>query len=272
MKKAKVGLALGGGAARGLAHIGVIDILQREGVPIDLIAGTSIGGLIGALYAREKDCRLIREQAAGMNLRKVLSLADLTVLKSGLFEGRAVIRMLKEIMGSDIDFGDLSIPLTLVATDVITGEEVIINQGSVLEGIRASISIPGIFTLAQWRERYLVDGGLVNPVPVSVAREMGADFTIAVNVMPDASERVRQARTEQTPRKEPNIFNVLIQSFYIGTYALAKTSLESADIVIRPHTAHINPADFHHAEECIRQGELAAEAALPEIKRKLSKA
>jgi NTE family protein len=273
MKKIKVGLALGGGAARGMAHIGVLEVLQREGIPIDMIAGTSIGGLVGAFCARGQDCSVMKEMALKINVVKMLSLADLTLPKSGLFGGKAVIKMLKKTMGEDVRFEELAIPLALVATDIITGEEVVINRGSVLDGVRATISIPGIFTVAKRRDRYLVDGGLVNPVPVSVVKDMGADFIIAVNVMPDVGTRVRHLKKEgKKDWKEPNIFNVILQSLYIGTYIIAKASTEGADITINPDTTKINPGDFHRAGECIELGEIAAREAMPEIKRKLSQA
>ena len=273
MKKKKVGLALGGGAARGLAHIGVLEVLQREGIPIDMIAGTSIGGLVGAFCARGQDFGRLKDMAVKINLVKMLSLADLALPKSGLFGGKAVISMLEKMMGNDVKFDELPIPLALVATDIITGEEVVIDRGSVLEGVRATISIPGIFTVAKRQGRYLVDGGLVNPVPVSVLKDMGADFIIAVNVMPDVGDRVRHLKKEgKKDWKEPNIFNVILQSLYIGTYIIAKASTEGADIVITPDTAHISPGDFHHARECIEEGEIATREAMPEIKRKLSKA
>jgi len=273
MKKIKVGLALGGGAARGLAHIGVLEVLERERIPIDMIAGTSIGGMVGAFRARGQDSSVMREMALKLSPMKILSLADLALPKSGLFGGKAVIKMLQKVMGKDVKFDELPMPLALVATDIITGEEVVIDQGSVLEGVRASISIPGIFTVAKRQNRYLVDGGLVNPVPVSVLKSMGADFIIAVNVIPDMSTRVSHFKKEGTKEwKEPNIFNVILQSLYIGTYIIAKASTEGADIAINPDTAKINPGDFHRARECIAQGELAAREAMPEIKRKLSQA
>jgi NTE family protein len=273
MKKIKVGLALGGGAARGLAHIGVLEVLERERIPIDMIAGTSIGGMVGAFRARGQDSSVMREMALKLSPMKILSLADLALPKSGLFGGKAVIKLLQKVMGKDVKFDELPMPLALVATDIITGEEVVIDQGSVLEGVRASISIPGIFTVAKRQNRYLVDGGLVNPVPVSVLKSMGADFIIAVNVIPDMSTRVSHFKKEGTKEwKEPNIFNVILQSLYIGTYIIAKASTEGADIAINPDTAKINPGDFHRARECIAQGELAAREAMPEIKRKLSQA
>lgn len=269
--KRKVGLALGGGAARGLAHIGVVDVLQKEGIPIDMIAGTSIGALVGAVYAQGKDCEVVKDLALSINVTKMMSLADLAIPKTGLIGGKGIIKLLGKVIGSDVKFEDLEMPLAFVATDIITGEEVVINQGSVLDGIRASISLPGIFTVVKWNDRYLVDGGLVNPVPVSILKQMGADFIIAVNVIPDIGERMHQTPKGKKQRvKKPNIFNILLQSLYIGTYYLAKSSLEGADIAINPQVVHLNPADFHRAKEFILQGELAAKTSIPEIKRKLS--
>jgi NTE family protein len=255
-----------------MAHIGVLEVLEQEGIPIDMIAGTSIGGMVGAFRARGQDSRVMKEIALKLNVMKMLSLADLALPRSGLFGGKAVINLLQKTMGNDVKFEELPIPLALVATDIITGEEVVIDRGSVLEGVRATISIPGIFTVAKWRDRYLVDGGLVNPVPVSVLKKMGADFIIAVNVMPDVGADIRHLKQASQKPKEPNIFNVILQSLYIGTYIIAKASIEGADIIITPNTIHIHPGDFHRAGECIEQGELAAREAMPEIKRRLSQA
>lgn len=270
MGKRKVGLALGSGLARGLAHIGVLKVLQSEGIPIDMIAGTSAGAVIGAICAQGKEAGLMADLARGLDWKKMISLVDLAVPKTGLIGGRKIKNWLELIIGSDIKFSDLKIPLACVATDIITGEEVIIKRGSVLEGVRASISLPGIFTVAKWNGRYLVDGGLVNPVPVSVLKEMGADFIIAVNVKPDVSKGTQQLGKEEARNlKEPNIFSVLLQSIFIGISSQVQHSLEEADIVIHPQLAHIHPNDFHQAQECILQGELAAQVSIPEIKRLL---
>ena len=269
-RKKKVGLALGGGGARGLAHIGVLQVLQEHRVPIDMIAGVSVGALIGALYAQSKDADVIEDVALQLDRKKLFSLVDLTLPRTGFIKGGKVRNLLRQIMGSDLAFSDLKIPLACVATDINVCGEVVIDQGSVLEALRASISIPAIFTVVKWKGRYLVDGGLVNPVPVSVAKRMGADFIIAVNVIPDVAERVHRADRERTERaKEPNIFNIIMQSIYIGTYSLVKSSMEEADIIIEPNVGHIGSGDFHHAQECILQGEMAAQASVPEIKKKL---
>ena len=262
MPKKKIGLALGSGAARGLAHIGVLEVLEKEGIPIDMIAGTSTGAAIGALYAQGKDASQIKSLATDLNWKKLASLVDLALPKTGFIGGRKIKNLLASVIG-DIEFGDLKIPLACVATDMGTGEEVVINRGSVLEGIRASISLPVIFTVAKWEGRYLVDGGLVNPVPVSILKRMGADFIIAVNVIPDIDERTHRVD------KEPNIISVIMQSLYIATYSLVRSSLTAADIVIEPQVAHIAAGDFHQARECILQGKIAAQDALMQIKRRL---
>ena len=266
MRKGKIGLALGGGAARGLAHIGVLEVLEKEGIPIDMIAGTSAGAAIGALYAQGKEASQIKDLAINMGWKQLVSLVDLALPRSGFIEGTKIKNLLKSIMG-DIKFSDLRIPLACVATDIRSGEEVVINQGSVLEGVRASISIPVIFTAVKWQDRYLVDGGLVNPVPVNTVKEMGADFIIAVNVIPDMGDRTQQVKEF----KKPNIFNVMLQSIYIATYSVVRASLEGADIVIEPQLTHIGYGDFHRIRDCISQGELAAQDSISKIKEQAGK-
>ena len=265
MHKRKVGLALGSGAARGLAHIGVLEVLEKEGIPIDMIAGTSAGAAIGALYAEGKDASVIKSLTLDLSWKRLASLADLALPRTGFIKGKKIQGLLEVIIGGDMKFSDLKIPFACVAADIMTGEEVVINQGSVLEGIRASISIPVIFTVVKWKGRYLVDGGLVNPVPVSVLRQMGADFIIAVNVIPAVRDRAQRVGEI----KEPNIISVAMQSLYIASYSAVKSSLEGADIVIEPQMAGITYGDFSRAEECILQGALATQGSIPEIKRQL---
>jgi len=268
MNSPKVGLALGGGYARGLAHIGVLEVLEREGIPIDFIAGTSIGALIGALYAREKEAALIKKQTTGLDWVGLASLIDPVVPKSGLITGKRVTNLLKRFMG-DITFKELDIPLACVATDIISGDEIVIDEGSVLEAIRASISIPVIFTVVKKDGRFLVDGGLVNNVPVSVARKMGANYVIAVDVTPSRKER-QEHLLQHAEIKEPGMLQVMVQSMYITTYRSAHNVTAGADTVIHPKLAHINPSDFHKMRECILEGELSAVDMIPKIKRDLA--
>jgi NTE family protein len=266
----KVGLALSGGAARGLAHVGVISVLHKEGIPIDMIAGTSAGAIMGAVYARHRDTEKMKEYALDPGWKKRVPMIDPSFPKTGFIKGKKIEKLLESFLGGNIEFKDLRIPFACVATDITTGEEVVINRGPVAEALRASISIPGIFTLVKREGRYLVDGGLTTPVPVEVVRKMGADFIIAVNVNPDVSDRMDKAvKHPERVQKSPNIFQVLIQSIYITTYSLARNSLEKADIIIEPAIADISAGDFSRTPELIGLGELAAAEAVPEIKRKL---
>lgn len=268
--KKKVGLALGGGYARGLAHIGVIELLEKEGIPIDLIAGTSIGAVVGAIYAHRRDISEIKKQAKQLDVAGVTALVDLTLPRSGIISGKRITGLLHRLLG-DITFEDLRLPFSCVATDITTGDEVVLQEGSVLEAVRASISVPVIFSVLHKQGRFLVDGGLVNPVPVSVVKSMGADFVIAVDVTPDKIERANYLK-ENVENKPPNIFHVMVQSIYITSYLSARKDTEGADTIIHPHLAHIAPSEFYRAGESILEGEMTAIDCLPEIKRKLDEA
>jgi len=178
----KFGLALGGGSARGLAHVGVIQVLEAYHIPIDIIAGTSIGSVVGSLYAAGASINQLEEAALSMKKSKTLSLIDLALPHSGLISGKRIEEMLSDLALEDKTFDDLKIPFATVATDVESGAEVILNQGKIIDAVRASISIPGIFTPVKYQDYYLVDGGVVNPVPVDVVQKMGADIIIAVSL------------------------------------------------------------------------------------------
>jgi NTE family protein len=266
----RVGLALSSGAARGLAHVGVLAALERRGIPIDLIAGTSIGAIVGASYAAGKDISEIKKAVAGLNRRQMLSLADFTIPTKGFIKGKRITGWLKSVIG-DVNFKDLKIPFACVATDIETGEEVVMKQGSVVAAVRASASMPVIFTPTRLGGRYLVDGGLVNPIPVRLLREMGAELVIAVSVVPYLSDRLKPPDADDPPKpKEPNILGVLIRMMYIIGYQAALGGLREADITIAPDVAHIRPDNFNRARECILRGEHAARRAIPEIERQLT--
>ncbi len=179
----KIGLALGSGAARGWAHIGVINALSEVGIRPDCVAGTSIGALVGAAYASGK-IRSLEELARGLDWRKVVSFFDVVFPRSGLIDGRKIADSVREhVEPGNIE--DLPLPFRAVSTDLVTSGEVVIKDGDVVEAVRASISVPGMFTPVRRGAMILVDGGLVNPVPVSVARRMGADYVIAVDLTHD---------------------------------------------------------------------------------------
>ncbi len=261
MAKGKVGLALGGGAARCLAHIGVLEVLERAGISIDIIAGTSMGAIVGALYANGRSASEIKALAMEIAPKSLSFFADPVLPKTGLIRGRKIENLLKSIIG-DIEFRDLKMPFACVATDVDSGEEVVMKDGSVWKAVRASGSIPVILSVPNWEGRYLVDGGLVNPVPVRLVQEMGADFIIAVSVAPFGS--IRKARA-------PNILEVIMQILNIASHQIVTYSLSGADIVIEPQVGNIGFLDFHRARECILQGELATQDLVSAIKKRYAK-
>jgi len=274
-RKTRVGLALGGGAAKGIAHIGVLKVLEKENIPIDMIAGTSAGALIGALSACGRSAREIENIVRGWDWKHRAQMIDLSLPKSGFIAGRKLTDFLRSIIG-DASFSDLKVPFACIATDINSGEEIVIDKGSVLDAVRASISLPVIFTIVKRKGRYLVDGGLVDPVPVDIIKIMGADFVIAVNVLSyldRTRERVyiENPAVEEAPAaKEPNLFSILMKMTSIPTSQVIEDSLNGADVVIEPKVEHIGLGDFHRAEESILAGGLAAIDAVPQIKRELT--
>jgi len=179
-RRPKIGLALGSGSARGLAHLGVIRAIEDAGIEVDFIAGSSMGALIGAIYASGK-LNELEASFRGFDWKKSASFFDVVLPKSGLLDGAKVSELVRaHIHHETIEM--LAKPFAAVATDIVSGEEVVIRSGDVIEAVRASISVPGIFTPVRSNGHILVDGGLTNPVPVSVARAMGADIVIAVDL------------------------------------------------------------------------------------------
>jgi NTE family protein len=179
-RKPIIGLALGSGAGRGLAHIGVLRAIEEAGITIDVIAGTSIGALIGAVYASGK-LRSLEQDFRRFDWRTIGSYFDPGVPRSGLLKGKKIVEFVRSHLSART-FDDLPIPFCAIATDIRNGDEVVLGNGNLLEAIRASISIPGIMTPVHLDSRILVDGGLVNPVPVSAVRALGADIVIAVDL------------------------------------------------------------------------------------------
>lgn len=251
----RVGLALGSGGLRGLAHIGVLKVLESENVPIDCIAGCSIGSLIGALYAAGLGWENIAKLAKGLKRRHWL---DFIVPKMGIIAGERILQIMR-ILTQHKSFADLAIPLAVVATDLQEGREVVFTTGSVAEAVRASISVPGIFVPAEVNGMRLVDGAVVNPTPVDVARRMGADIVIAVDL----------AHAGTIPSVN-NMFDVVIQAIDIMERELGKHRQRFCDVIIRPAVGHISPSAFDAVEECMALGEEAAREKLPDIKRLLA--
>lgn len=207
----KVGLALGSGAARGLAHVGVIKTLEDEGLHFDLIAGTSIGAFIGALYAAEVPIHRIEETALAVDWKRLTRLLDPVLPTSGLIDGKKLMAFMAELLPVRT-FEELSIPLAITATDIETGEAIIIKQGDLLEGLRAGLAFPGIFSPVRFGNRFLVDGGLCQPVPTDVVRNLGAECVIGVCAIPEVKKQTPEAFV-QPDRDKPATTGSLREMF-----------------------------------------------------------
>ncbi len=194
----RIGCALGGGGARGLAHIGVLKVMEEKGIYPDIIAGTSMGAIIGALYASGFRAQDIEHLVLGLDWKNFRRLADPGLAFNGLIQGKRVTELLESILGKRT-FEGLNREFACAATDIRTGELVVLRKGSLIEAVRASISLPGVLVPVKIGKRYLVDGGLILQVPVSICRDMGADFTIAVNVIPDPAKTLVHAADSNNP-------------------------------------------------------------------------
>jgi NTE family protein len=268
----KIGLALGSGAALGLAHIGVIKALREADIPIDMIAGTSMGALVGACYAADGQIEDVVELALSANLRKITRLLDpkFTLIRIGFLSGNRVENFLKPIIG-DRDISDCKIPYAAVAADIHSAKQVVLRQGPLLKAVRASISIPVVFVPVNYNGRFLVDGGTLNPVPADVVKSMGATFTIAVNVLNNPKERIHLGLTgKKESKRAPSSMNTLVQSFYFMEYEMVRASILKADIMIEPDVRNIEVYEFHRGQEAIAAGYKAARDVIPEINRMLN--
>src|SRR5512143_3015601 len=183
---AKIGLALGGGGARGLAHIGILKVLQREQIPIDVITGTSMGGIVGAMHAVGLSPEQMEAEAMKRGeINQIFKLIDVRLVGSGLLGGRRIKKMLAEMLGAETTFADLRLPFAVVSVDYTSGREVVLKEGNVVDAVRATMSVPGVFEPVELNNCQLLDGGVLNNVPVDVARDLGADKVIAVDVLPN---------------------------------------------------------------------------------------
>ena len=261
MERKKVGLALGGGAARGLAHIGVLEVLEKEGIPIDMIAGTSMGAIVGAFYAYGKNLPLMHEMAVELGKKRLGLFTDLTIPRTGILSWRKVEKQLASHIGKT-QFKELQIPFACVAVDIDTGEEVILKEGEIWHAIRASASIPVILPLTDIGGQHLVDGGILNPVPVGLARSMGADIVIAVNVISPPA-----VPSQPLPHHPHTIVSIMLKTVYIFNSKVIESSLATADIVIQADTEAIGYTDFHKAADCIKRGSAATQLMIPQIKK-----
>ena len=273
--RAKIALALGGGAARGWAHIGVLRALDEEGIEVSMIAGTSIGALVGGCYLAGKLDEL-ESFARSLTMRRIAGLLDLTIGGGGLLGGmRLTKRMQEHLEGLRIE--DLSIPFVAVATELRTGHEVWIDGGSLVNAIRASYALPGIFEPVKSDNRLLIDGAMVNPVPVSVCRSYEQPLVIAVNLNYDLYGRsavVKHRPSEDSPTstpqgRGPGAGGVLVQAYNIIQDRLSRARLagDPPDLALHPRVNDIGLSEFHRAGETIDRGYEEAKSRIVEIKR-----
>jgi len=284
-KAIKIGLVLGSGGARGYAHIGALKVLCEADIPIDLVVGTSFGAIVGAAYAAGGNIFELEKIALGTGWIKLLKMIDIAPPK-GIFAGNKLERFFS-VLTQQKHFSELTVPLTVVATDIKTGEEVLINKGSVSKAILASSAFPGIFAPVEIGNRWLVDGGLVNPLPIQTAFAMGADSVIAIDVSSSIDNinylitlkrysqnllqnigQIPYVNSVVSPggisnkfqRIIPAAFNIVVNALKVVENNHDKTVFVPDDsnvIFIRPRVENIHWRDFHHAQRCI---ELGAEA------------
>lgn len=280
----KLGLALGSGSARGWAHIGILRALAEAGIRPDVICGCSVGAFVGAAAASGELDKL-EDWAGRLAWRDVMGLVDVS-LSGGILKGEKLIAFFERHF-VDRDFAELELPFGCVATDLATGREVWLREGSVAAAVRASIALPGLFTPVRRDGRLLVDGGLVNPVPVSLCRALGAEVVIAVDLGSDmvghvlrrelAAERGKSGWTRKLLASLglassegddlPAVAGVLATSIHIMQTRIARSRLagEPADVLLAPRLAHLGLMDYHRAEEAIAEGRAAVKRLLPAI-------
>jgi NTE family protein len=256
-KPIRIGLALGGGAARGFAHIGVIKVLEAQGIVPDYVAGTSAGAVVGALYAGGLNG--FELQKTGLELDEN-TLADISFPHRGILKGEALQDFVNRMVGRR-PLEKLAKPFAAVATDLENGTMVAFRTGNTGMAVRASSAVPGVFKPVSIREREYVDGGLTSPVPVRALKAMGADFVIAV----DVGNKPQWGKTDST-------LDVLLRTFTIMGNSIGRLEMEGADLVIRPATPEVDSTDFNGRHAAILAGERAASALLPELKARLAKA
>jgi NTE family protein len=280
-----VGVAVGGGAAFGVGHVGLLNVFEDNDIPVDLIAGASMGSIIAAGYAGGISPKEMLDISARIGTKPTtLSALDFTLAGPGLLAGNRVIAIFAPFLGSVNRFDQLRFPCQVVATDIETGEAVPIGDGSIIEACRASCSVPLLWVPVRRGDRTLVDGALVDPVPAELVREMGADLCIAVNAVPAPEKGITNALTRLWRRVNmlnplsylgdsrylPNTMDVFMNTIQILQHELGKFKAISADVTITPNLTEFTWVEFYKTQGLIERGAEAAEKALPQIKRLLA--
>ncbi|NNF80853.1 MAG: NTE family protein rssA [Rhizobiales bacterium] len=295
----KIGLALGAGVARGWSHIGVIQQLIEEGIEPDVVSGTSVGALVGGCYAAGK-LHMLEDFARSLTRTKIFRLLDISWSKSGMISGDKLRELLDEGLG-ETRIEHIDKPFICIGTELLTGHEIWLRKGRLSKALRASYALPGVFSPVYFKELWLIDGAVVNPIPVSACRAMGARMVIAVNLNNDAfggtviqapglagvenaletppagqeSNRPQRSILRQMfggSNDEPGLTTVLMAAFNISQDRLARSRLagDPADISINPQANGIGMFDFDRASEAIEAGRVAAARVVPDIKRAMA--
>jgi len=296
MARPRIGLALGSGAARGWAHIGVLRALGEAGIEADVLCGTSIGALVGGVFlTRHLDA--LEAWARDLNKLKIVGYLDFQLSGGGMIGGQRLLSVMERYL-ADATIESLPVPFTAVATDLVSGHEVWLRSGRLMEALRASFSLPGIFAPVKFDGRWVVDGAMVNPLPVSVCRAMGAEIVIAVNLHADVLGRNRMPGSN-LPRaagfdllnelpegppagalggilhhvfgrapQAPSLFGVMVQSLNIMQDRITRSRLagEPPDVAINPKLGHIGLLEFDRAAESIEEGREAVRRVLPDLR------
>jgi NTE family protein len=268
--KLRVGLAMGSGAAYGYTLVGLLKVFEREGIPIDMVAGTSMGALLGGFFCAGKTPTEIEDISRTITKRWLFEniMGDITIPHSGFLAGQTLSAFLRSVIGH-VEFHQLPIPFSAVATDIRSGHEVVIKEGRVSDAIRASTSLPILFRPFLHKGRFLVDGGLVNPVPTSTVANMGADILISVNLTAKPSVRRGLGRYRASfplgPRS-PGMMEVFFKMLYTMQYEIAQARTEIAHVVIAPDLRDYLWTDFYRSDDILKIGAAAAEEAVPKIK------
>ncbi|MDP2261717.1 MAG: patatin-like phospholipase family protein [Hydrogenophaga sp.] len=254
----RLGLALGGGAARGFAHVGVIQVLEQNGFRPDLVVGTSAGSLVAALYASGKNAVELERAAMSME-EATLTDWSLPIMGRGMLRGEALARYVRQAVDGRV-IENMSLPLGILATDLATGQGVLFRRGDAAQAVRASSAVPGVFTPVSIAGRDYVDGGLVAPVPVSQARAMGAEVVLAVDISSDPQGNATTG-----------VLGLLLQTTAIMGQSINRHELAGADLVLRPSLTGVGSADFTSRQRSIEAGRAAMTAALPRLRAEMAR-
>ena len=291
-----IGLVLGSGAAYGLSHIGVLRVLEKENIPIDVLAGSSMGAFVAAFWAAGFRANDLERIALSLDRRtaffKLVGLGDLSIAHRGFFHGRGVTRFMESFL-ADKTFQDLQVPVKVVASSLTSSQQVIFETGRVVDALRASISIPGIFRPYHWKGELLIDGGILNPLPVDVLAKMGVKKIIAVNVLMGPEDRIQKTRVHAEKKRRlykeraknrfwrmflapilnklsghfsDNIFNVIMNTIQFMEYEIAEVAAQEADVLIEPVVHEGHWAEFYQAKKFIQAGEQKTQEQIDEIK------